>query len=77
MDLIGSEKAGKILGYTSSNIRVLCSDEDTREKLGATKIGKHWILDKAKVLQYAAEMERKRKAKKKKKKKKKCEMLLN
>ena len=65
MEVIGSEKAGKILGYTSSNIRVLCSDEVTREKLGATKIGKHWILDKSKVLRYSEEMTEKGEAKKK------------
>lgn len=48
-EMIGTEEAGKILGYTTGYMRQLCSDKDKRKRLGAKKFVRVWMFDKTKI----------------------------
>ena len=60
LDIINTKEAGNILDCTPDYIRALCADKEKRELIGASKMGKIWILLKDKVEKYAEEREAKK-----------------
>lgn len=42
--LIGTAKAGEILGYSGDYMRELCGDKDKNKILEAQKVGKIWLF---------------------------------
>jgi len=61
-ELIGTRQAAEMLNVTSVYIRMLCKEENVKDKLMARKMGRDWFFEKNKVLEIVEKMRKEKRS---------------